>query len=93
LQKGIVVLVLSRRVEETIWIGDDIRITILGIRGNQIRLGVDAPKEIKVHREEVYQRIQHGKLPSAPDIPTVPPVPAVAESPDFQIPVQSACGR
>lgn len=51
-------LVLSRRIEETLIIGDDIKIKVLGISGNQIRIGIDAPKEISVHREEIYQRIK-----------------------------------
>ena len=51
-------LVLSRRLEETVFIGDDIQVTVLGISGNQVRLGIAAPKVIPVHREEVYRRIQ-----------------------------------
>lgn len=51
-------LVLSRRLEETLIIGDDIKIKILGITGNQVRIGIEAPKEISVHREEVYLRIK-----------------------------------
>lgn len=51
-------LVLSRRPEEALIIGNDIKITVLGISGNQIRLGIVAPKEVSVHREEVYNRIQ-----------------------------------
>ncbi len=51
-------LVLSRRLDETLIIGDDIKITVLGISGNQVRLGIAAPKEVSVHREEVYLRIQ-----------------------------------
>ena len=51
-------LVLSRRLDETLIIGDDIKITILGISGNQVRLGIAAPKEVSVHREEVYLRIK-----------------------------------
>jgi len=51
-------LVLSRRLGETIIIGDAIKITVLGISGNQVRMGIDAPKDIPVHREEVYLRIQ-----------------------------------
>lgn len=58
-------LVLSRRLEETLIIGDDIKIKVLGISGNQIRIGIDAPKEISVHREEVYQRIKAELLKQA----------------------------
>jgi len=50
-------LILTRRVSETICIGEDVRITVLGIRGNQIRLGIDAPKEVPVHREELRDKI------------------------------------
>lgn len=51
-------LVLSRRLEETLIIGDDIKVTVLGISGNQVRLGISAPKVVSVHREEVYKRIK-----------------------------------
>jgi len=50
-------LILTRRAGETIMVGDEVTITVLGIKGNQVRLGVNAPKEIAVHREEIYQRI------------------------------------
>ena len=50
-------LVLSRRADESLYIGDDIKITILDIRGGQVRIGITAPDDIKVHRQEVYQRI------------------------------------
>ena len=52
-------LILTRRVGETLIIGDDVNVTVLGVRGNQVRLGVNAPKEVAVHREEIYQRIQN----------------------------------
>ena len=50
-------LVLSRKAEESMFIGDDIKITILDIRGGQVRIGITAPQDIKIHREEVYDRI------------------------------------
>lgn len=50
-------LILTRRVGETLIIGDDIAITVLGVKGNQVRLGIKAPRDVTVHREEVYQRI------------------------------------
>ncbi len=51
-------LILTRRVGETVMIGDDVTITVLGVKGNQVRLGVNAPKEVAVHREEIYERIK-----------------------------------
>lgn len=51
-------LILTRKVGETLKIGDDISVTVLGIKGNQVRIGVDAPRDVGVHREEIYARIQ-----------------------------------
>lgn len=51
-------LILTRRVGETIMIGEDITVTVLGVKGNQVRVGVNAPRDVDVHREEIYQRIQ-----------------------------------
>jgi carbon storage regulator len=54
-------LILTRRVDESIIIDNDVKITVLAIKGNQVRIGIDAPKSVAVHREEIYQRIQDEK--------------------------------
>jgi carbon storage regulator len=54
-------LILTRRVGETLVIGDDVTVTVLSVRGNQVRIGINAPKNVTVHREEIYQRILQEK--------------------------------
>lgn len=69
-------LILTRRVGETLMVGDDVTVTVLGVKGNQVRIGVDAPKDVAVHREEIYQRIQNEK--EAGDAAKKPQAPAAA---------------
>lgn len=60
-RKGNTMLILTRRVGESLIIGDDVVVNVLGVKGNQVRIGVDAPKDVTVHREEIYDRIQAEK--------------------------------
>jgi carbon storage regulator len=64
-------LILTRRVGETVVIGDDITVTVLGVKGNQVRLGVDAPREVAVHREEIFERIKRERSNEEVDVPQV----------------------
>jgi carbon storage regulator len=58
-------LILTRRIGETLMIGTEVSVTIVGVNGNQVKLGINAPREIEVHREEVYDRVQKEKLSQA----------------------------
>jgi carbon storage regulator len=61
-------LILTRRVGETLMIGDDVSVTVLEVKGNQVRIGINAPKDVSVHREEIYQRIQSEKNTDIDDL-------------------------
>jgi carbon storage regulator len=56
-------LILTRRVGETLMIGVEVTVTVLGVKGNQVRIGINAPKDVSVHREEIYQRIKREQNP------------------------------
>ena len=56
-------LILTRRVGESVVIGEDVTVTVLGVKGNQVRIGINAPKHVAVHREEIFERIKNGRGP------------------------------
>lgn len=62
-------LILTRRVGETVMIGEDVTVTVLGVKGNQVRIGVNAPREVAVHREEIFDRIKREETGDEPDAP------------------------
>lgn len=62
-------LILTRRVGETVVIGDDVTVTVLGVKGNQVRLGVNAPREVAVHREEIFERIKRERAEEETELP------------------------
>lgn len=63
-------LILTRRIGETVMIGDDVTVMVLGVKGNQVRIGINAPKDVAVHREEIYERIKKENAEKAPGAPT-----------------------
>jgi carbon storage regulator len=65
--EGLKMLILTRRVGETVMIGDDVTITVLGVKGNQVRVGINAPKTVAVHREEIYERIKREQQAEMPE--------------------------
>ena len=62
-------LILTRRVGETVVIGDDVTVTVLGVKGNQVRLGINAPRDVAVHREEIYERIRREQTDKESELP------------------------
>ncbi len=77
-------LILTRRVGETLMIGDEVSVTVLGVKGNQVRVGIQAPKSVAVHREEIYKRIQREREHGQTDRP--PPGPKQDTPPEQEQP-------
>ena len=73
-------LILTRRVGESVVIGEDVTVTVLGVKGNQVRIGINAPKTIAVHREEIFERIKSGRAVGDANAPAEEPSPAPRES-------------
>ena len=71
-------LILTRRVGETVMIGDEVTITVLGVKGNQVRIGINAPMHVGVHREEIYERIKREQQHAAKEGEPARPVPGFA---------------
>jgi carbon storage regulator len=67
--RSLAMLILTRRVGETVVIGNDVTVTVLGVKGNQVRLGVNAPREVAVHREEIFERIKREQAEEKPQRP------------------------
>lgn len=70
--EGTAMLILTRRVSETLMVGDDVTVTVLGVKGNQVRIGIKAPPNVGLHREEIYERIKHGEFKQRGQIQTRP---------------------
>jgi carbon storage regulator len=68
-------LILTRRVGESVIIGEDVIVTVLGVKGNQVRIGINAPKTVAVHREEIFERIKNGRGPADGGAPEDSPAP------------------
>lgn len=75
-------LILTRRIGETLNIGDEVQVTVLGVKGNQVRLGINAPKDVPVHREEIYERIKAERAEGAARVEDVEDVARVEDVED-----------